>query len=195
MNLDKSIFIHQSSFVDKTSRIGLGTKVWHFCNIMKNAKIGKNCTIGQNVMIGSNVEIGDNCKIQNNVSIYTGVKLEDNVFCGPSCVFTNILTPRANINRKKRFLPTIVKNGATIGANATILCGNDLGEYCMIAAGSVVSKNVLNHSLEIGSPSKHVGWVSKAGIKLGEDLYCPYKDEQYILVDGLLKVEDKNYEN
>ena len=154
---------HKSSFIDKNVTIGVGTKIWHFSHILPNTSIGKNCTIGQNVLIGPNVKIGNKCKIQNNISIYQGVELEDGVFCGPSMVFTNIKNPRTFIERKKEFNKTLVKKGASIGANATILCGNIIGKYALIAAGSIITKNVPNYSLFIGTPAKHSGWVCKCG--------------------------------
>ena len=132
---EKKYFIHESSFIDQNVEIGKGTKIWHFCHILQNSKIGKDCSLGQNVMVGPNVQVGDSVKIQNNVSVYDGVTLEDNVFCGPSAVFTNVINPRSNVNRKEEFKKTIVRKGASIGANSTIICGNNLGRYCFIAAG------------------------------------------------------------
>ena len=159
-------FIHESAYVDKPVDIGEGTRIWHFCHILPNTKIGKNCIIGQNCMIGPDVKIGNSCKIQNNVSIYKGVELEDDVFCGPSCVFTNVLTPRAFIERKHEFKNTLVKKGATIGANATIVCGNTIGKYAMIGAGAVVVSDVEDYALYIGVPAVKAGWVCKCGIVL-----------------------------
>ncbi len=182
--------IHESAYVDEGCEIGAGTRIWHFCHIIKGTKIGRNCSFGQNVMVGPNVSIGDNCKVQNNVSIYDGVTLEDNVFCGPSCVFTNVLTPRAGVERKD-FTRTLVKKGATIGANATIVCGNTLGEYCTIAAGAVVTGDVLPHALMAGVPARRMGWVSRSGDRLGEDLVCPRTGERYQETDtGLSLAED-----
>lgn len=146
-------FKHATSFVDANTKIGKGTKIWHFCHISENTKIGKNVIIGQNVFIGKNVVIGNNCKIQNNVSIYDGVKLEENVFCGPSCVFTNVLFPRANVEQKDKFIKTIVRKNATIGANATIICGNNIGENSMVGAGAVVTKSVLKNTIVVGNPA------------------------------------------
>ena len=163
---NKIFFVHKSSYIDEPVEIGEGTKIWHFSHILSNTKIGKNCIIGQNCMIGPDVRIGDRCKIQNNVSVYKGVELEDDVFCGPSCVFTNILTPRAFIERKHEFKKTLVKTGATIGANATIVCGNTIGKYAMIGAGAVVVSDVEDYALYIGVPAKRVGWVCKCGIVL-----------------------------
>ena len=180
------VFIHESAYVDQPSEIGAGTKIWHFAHVLPNTRIGRNCVLGQNVMAGPDVTIGDNCKIQNNVALYKGVVLEDGVFCGPSCVFTNVLTPRSEVERKEEFLPTRVGRGATIGANATIVCGHDLGEYAMVAAGAVVTKNVPAYALVAGVPARRIGWVSRAGERLGEDLTCPRTGERYALVDGTL---------
>lgn len=170
---------HESAYVDDGCEIGAGTKIWHFSHVISNTKIGKNCSLGQNVMVGPEVTVGDNCKIQNNVSLYKGVTLEQGVFCGPSCVFTNVLTPRAEIERKEEFAPTLVKRGATIGANATIICGNTLGAYCTIGAGAVVTKDVQNYALMAGVPARRIGWVSRSGDLLGEDLVCPRTGERY----------------
>jgi UDP-2-acetamido-3-amino-2,3-dideoxy-glucuronate N-acetyltransferase len=161
--LRKKYFVHPTSCIDENVKIGDETKVWHFSHILKNTKIGKQCVIGQNVAIGPDVKIGDKCKIQNNVSIYKGVILEDEVFCGPSCVFTNVNTPRAFIERKKEFLNTLVKKGATIGANATIICGAIIGKYAFVGAGAVVKKDVADYALVLGVPARQVGWVCKCG--------------------------------
>ena len=181
VNKNNSIFIHESSYVDEGCEIGEGTKVWHFCHLFGDVKIGKNCIISQNVMIGPDVKIGDDCKIQNNVSLYKGIHLSNGVFCGPSCVFTNVNTPRAKIERKNAFLETLVGEGATIGANATIVCGNKLGANCLIAAGAVVTKDVKPHALMAGVPAKQIGWVSHAGESLKEDLICPMEGKKYKL--------------
>ncbi|GGF66685.1 hypothetical protein GCM10011332_21000 [Terasakiella brassicae] len=173
------VFIHESSYVDDPCEIGEGTKIWHFSHILGRVKIGTGCNFGQNVVVGPDVTIGNKCKVQNNVSIYAGVTLEDGVFCGPSCVFTNVNNPRAEIERKSEYRKTVVKRGATIGANATIVCGHDLGEYCFIAAGAVVSKDVAPYALMAGVPAKQIGWMSKAGARLGEDLICPIEGTQY----------------
>lgn len=167
------IFVHESAYVDEGCMIGGGSKVWHFSHILGGTSIGEDCSIGQNVMAGPDVTIGKGCKIQNNVSLYKGVNLGDGVFCGPSCVFTNVLNPRAGVERKDEFKPTNVGDGATIGANATIVCGHDLGDYCMIGAGAVITKNVRPHALMVGVPAKQAGWVSHDGEILGEDLVCP----------------------
>jgi UDP-2-acetamido-3-amino-2,3-dideoxy-glucuronate N-acetyltransferase len=175
----KDVFIHESSYVDDKVAIGRGTKIWHFSHILSNCKIGAECSFGQNVVIGPNVVIGDKVKIQNNVSVYEGVTLEDGVFCGPSCVFTNVHNPRSEIVRKDEYRKTIVRRGASIGANATIICGNNLGEYCFIAAGSVVTKEVQAYALVAGIPAKRIGWISKAGGRLGVDLICPIEGTAY----------------
>jgi len=182
------VFIHESSYVDDPCEIGEGTKIWHFSHILGHVKIGKNCVIGQNVAVGPDVSVGDNCKIQNNVSIYKGITLEGGVFCGPSCVFTNVNNPRAKIERKDQFRETLVKQGATIGANATIVCGYNLGKYCFIAAGAVVATDVPDFALMGGVPAKRIGWMSKAGAKLGDDLVCPIDGTRYREVSaGLLE--------
>ena len=166
MKKDNSFFIHKSSFIDKPCKIGKGTKIWHFSHIMKNSNIGKDCKIGQNVLISENVIIGNNVKIQNNVSLYTGVICEDDVFLGPSMVFTNVINPRSSVNRRNDYISTKVMKGATIGANSTIVCGNKIGKYAFIGAGSVVTKDVPNYALVVGNPSKQIGWMSEFGIKL-----------------------------
>ncbi len=173
------IFVHESAYVDEPSTIGAGTKIWHFCHVLPRVVIGENCVLGQNVVVGPDVTIGDRCKIQNNVSVYKGVTLEDGVFCGPSCVFTNVDNPRAEIERKAEFLPTLVKRGATIGANATIVCGTTLGAWSFIAAGAVVTKDVADYALMAGVPARRIGWMSKAGGRLGPDLRCPIEGTQY----------------
>ena len=173
-------FVHETAVVDDGAEIGDGTKVWHFCHVLSKTKIGRNCVLGQNVMVGPNVTVGDGCKIQNNVSIYDGVTLEDDVFCGPSCVFTNVLTPRAFVERKDGFGLTLVRRGATIGANATIVCGCTIGHYAMIGAGAVVTRDVLDHQLVVGSPAEPLGWVSKSGERLDIDLVCPRTGEKYV---------------
>tara|TARA_R100000789_G_scaffold13083_5_gene16835 strand:- start:1925 stop:2509 length:585 start_codon:yes stop_codon:yes gene_type:complete len=180
-------FIHESAYVDEPSSIGAGTKIWHFVHVLPHTEIGENCVLGQNVMAGPHVSIGDGCKIQNNVALYKGVTLERDVFCGPSCVFTNVLTPRAHIERKSEFARTLVKQGATIGANATIVCGNTLGAYCMIAAGAVVTKDVPDFALMAGVPATRIGWVSHAGERLGPDLVCPRSGQVYDEQDGQLR--------
>jgi UDP-2-acetamido-3-amino-2,3-dideoxy-glucuronate N-acetyltransferase len=179
--------IHASAYVDAGVSIGAGTKVWHFSHILGEVTIGTGCNIGQNVVIGPRVTIGNDVKIQNNVSVYEGVTLEDGVFCGPSCVFTNVNNPRAEIARKAEYRPTLVKRGASIGANATIVCGHVLGEYCFIGAGAVVAKDVPAHALMAGVPAKRMGWMSHAGQKLGADLTCPETGRCYREVGGTLE--------
>lgn len=173
------VFVHESAYVDEPCRIGPGTKIWHFCHVLTGVTIGASCILGQNVVIGPDVTIGDRCKIQNNVSLYKGVDLEDGVFCGPSCVFTNVDNPRAEIERKAEFRRTLVKRGATIGANATIVCGHTLGAYCFVAAGAVVTKEVPDYALVAGVPARRIGWMSAAGGKLGPDLICPIDGRRY----------------
>lgn len=173
--------MHESAYVDEGVEVGAGTKIWHFALC---SRIGANCSIGQNVMIGPDVPVGDNCKIQNNVALYKGVELEDGVFCGPSSVFTNILNPRVEVERKDEFRPTRVRRGATIGANATIVCGNELGAYCLIAAGAVVTKPVPAFALMAGVPARRIGWVSRAGEILDVTLICPRTGEKYKVVDA-----------
>lgn len=187
-----NVMIHESSYVDDPCVIGEGTKIWHFSHILPRVEIGQSVTIGQNVVIGPDVRVGDRCKIQNNVSLYKGVILEDGVFCGPSCVFTNVNTPRAEIERKNEFLQTLVKRGASIGANATIVCGHTLGEYCFIAAGAVVTRDVPAYALMAGVPARRIGWVSRAGRRLGDDLVCPEDGSRYRLAgpDRLVPVEE-----
>ena len=163
---DSSIFIHPTAVIDEGAQIGTGTRIWHFCHLMPASRLGENCNIGQNVFIDNNAVIGNGVKIQNNVSVYNGVVIEDDVFLGPSVVFTNVINPRSFIERKNEFKKTRVKKGATIGANATILCGIEIGCYAMIGAGAVVTKNVLDYALVTGNPAGQMGWVSRAGIKL-----------------------------
>jgi UDP-2-acetamido-3-amino-2,3-dideoxy-glucuronate N-acetyltransferase len=180
-------YVHESAYVDDGVEIGEGTKVWHFSHILPRTRIGRNVSVGQNVVAGPDVTVGDNCKIQNNVSLYKGVELENGVFCGPSCVFTNVLNPRAEIERKDEFRPTHVRRGATIGANATIVCGHELGEYCMIGAGAVVTKDVPAYALMVGVPARRIGWVSRAGEILDETLTCPRTGERYAEEGGILR--------
>ncbi len=179
-------FVHETAAVDDNVTIGAGTKIWHFSHILGNSRIGDNCVFGQNCSVGPDVVIGNGCKFQNNVSVFKGVTLEDDVFCGPSMVFTNVLTPRAHIERKDEFSKTLVRRGASIGANATIICGNEIGAYAMIGAGAVVTGNVPAHALMIGTPARRMGWVSRSGERLGADLKCPRTGEQYVETpDGL----------
>lgn len=179
VKLCKDIFIHESSYVDDNVKIGRGSKIWHFSHILENCEIGEDCSLGQNVVVGPNVIIGNRVKIQNNVSVYDGVTLEDGVFCGPSCVFTNVINPRSDIIRKDEYRKTTVKRGATIGANSTIICGHFLGEHCFIAAGAVVTKDVPAYGLMAGIPAKRIGWISIAGGRLGDDLICPISGSVY----------------
>jgi UDP-2-acetamido-3-amino-2,3-dideoxy-glucuronate N-acetyltransferase len=172
-------FIHPSATVDDGAILGADCKVWHFSHVLSGSRIGDNCILGQNVMIGPDVTIGAGCKVQNNVSIYKGVTLEEDVFCGPSCVFTNVLTPRAFVERKDEFLPILVRKGATIGANAVIICGVSIGEFAMIGAGAVVTRDVAPHALVLGNPARRTGWVSRTGDVLGNDLVCPRSGERY----------------
>ena len=192
MNDFKNVFIHDSSYIDEEVSIGEGTKIWHFSHILSNSKIGNNCSLGQNVVVGPNVKIGNNVKIQNNVSVYDGVTIEDDVFCGPSCVFTNVINPRSSVSRKEEFRKSNVGKGASIGANATIICGNDLGAYCFIAAGATVTKTVPNFAIMAGTPARRIGWMSKAGSRLESDLVCPIDKSKYFLESENKLVEIDN---
>ena len=189
-------FKHETAVIDEPVEIGEGTKIWHFSHISANAKIGNNVIIGQNVFVGKGVVIGNGCKIQNNVSVYEGVTLEDDVFIGPSVVFTNVKEPRANIEQKNNFLQTLVKKGATIGANATIICGNTLGENSFIGAGAVTSKDVPDYALIVGVPGKHIGWISKYGEKLDLPVagnaitQCKYTNQIYELTGNKIILKD-----
>jgi UDP-2-acetamido-3-amino-2,3-dideoxy-glucuronate N-acetyltransferase len=189
-SMPQDVMIHESAYVDQPSTIGAGTKIWHFSHILPNTTIGKNVVIGQNCVVGPDVVVGNQCKIQNNVSLYKGVTLEDGVFCGPSCVFTNVNNPRAEIERKSEYKPTLVKRGTTIGANATIVCGHTLGEYSFIAAGAVVAADVPPYALMAGVPAKRIGWMSQAGGKLGPDLVCPIDGTRYQEKNGALSPVD-----
>src|SRR5690554_1345503 len=181
-------YVHESSFIDDDVKIGAGTKIWHFCHIQKGAKIGDNCTLGQNINISNDVIIGNNVKIQNNVSVYQGVILEDYVFCGPSMVFTNDLTPRSKYPKEKNaYVKTVVKYGASIGANATIVCGNTIGRWAMIAAGAVITKDVPDYALMAGIPAKQIGWVCECGEKLNKLHVCYNCNRKYKLIDNQLE--------
>ena len=184
----ENYFAHQSSFVDEGAQIGKGTKIWHFSHVMSGCKIGENCNIGQNVVISPDVVLGNNVKVQNNVSIYTGVSCEDDVFLGPSCVFTNVINPRSSVNRKNEYARTKVGKGATIGANATIVCGHSIGEYAFIGAGAVITKTVKPYSLMVGNPAVHIGWMSKYGHRLEFDSngfsICKESNQRYKLENG-----------
>lgn len=180
---EQGYFVHPSSYVDEGCTIGEGTKIWHFSHIMRGCTIGAHCNIGQNVVISPGVKLGDGCKIQNNVSVYTGVECEDGVFLGPSCVFTNVINPRAFIERKSEYRRTVVKQGASIGANATIVCGHDIGRYAFVGAGAVVTKSVPDYAMVYGSPARIHGWVCQCGVPLeaGEagTLCCPSCGKTY----------------
>ena len=184
-------FVHPTAVIDKGARIGRGTKIWHFSHLMQTASVGNSCIIGQNVYIDNNVIIGNGVKIQNNVSVYNGVTIEDDVFLGPSVVFTNVINPRSFIERKTEFMSTRVCTGASIGANATILCGITIGKYAMIGAGAVVIEDVLPFAVMVGNPSRQAGWVSKAGIKLifneSNEATCPQTGEKYYISAGQLQ--------
>lgn len=185
-----SVMVHESAYIDDGVELGDGTRVWHFSHVLGGSRLGADCTIGQNVVVGPDVTIGDRCRIQNNVSVYAGVTLEDGVFCGPSCVFTNVYNPRAEVSRKDEFRSTIVRRGATIGANATIVCGYEIGAYAFIAAGAVVIDDVPAHALMVGNPARQVGWMSHDGERLGDDLICPRSGVRYVEFDGGLRVAD-----
>lgn len=180
-------FCHESSYVDRDAFVGKGTKIWHFCHIQDGAVIGEQCSLGQNVNVGSHAKIGNQVKIQNNVSIYGGVELEDGVFCGPSCVFTNDLTPRAEFPKgREHYKKTLVKKGASIGANATIVCGITIGKYAMVAAGAVVTKNVPDYALVAGVPTRLIGWVCECGQRLDSTLWCSKCRKEYDLLGGIM---------
>ena len=185
----RGVMVHESAYVDDADApIGRGTRIWHFSHVLPGTVIGEGCSLGQNVVAGPKVKIGAGCKIQNNVSLYEGVELEDGVFCGPSCVFTNVNNPRAEIERKAEFRRTLVRRGATIGANATIVCGITLGAYSFIGAGAVVIRDVPDFALIVGNPGRRIGWMSKAGGKLGSDLVCPIDGTRYRVTEaGLLE--------
>ena len=186
-----SYFAHETAVIDANCRIGTGTKIWHFSHIMSDCTIGEKCNIGQNVVVSPQVVLGNNVKVQNNVSIYTGVICEDDVFLGPSMVFTNVINPRSAVIRKDEYKQTLVKKGASIGANATIICGNNIGEYALIGAGSVVTKEVKPYALVVGNPSRQIGWVSEYGHRLNFDgkgmAVCPETNEKYVLANDLVK--------
>lgn len=184
----KEYFAHETVVIDEGSKIGKDSKIWHFSHIMSGCIIGERCNIGQNVVVSPEVILGNNVKVQNNVSIYTGVTCEDDVFLGPSCVFTNIKNPRSAIQRKDHYLKTHIGKGATIGANATIVCGNNIGKYAFIGAGAVITKEIPPYSLWIGNPAKQIGWISEAGHRLAfnenNEALCPENNEKYILVNN-----------
>jgi UDP-2-acetamido-3-amino-2,3-dideoxy-glucuronate N-acetyltransferase len=186
--MENVFFAHQTAIIDEDCEIGKGTKIWHFSHIMKNCKIGENCNIGQNVVVSPEVVLGKNVKVQNNVSIYTGVTCEDDVFLGPSMVFTNITNPRSAVVRKGQYEKTTVKQGASIGANATIVCGHDIGRFAFIGAGTVITKHVPAYALVVGNPGRQIGWMSEFGHRLNFDAdgiaVCPESKEKYELKDG-----------
>lgn len=187
--MDKEFFAHETAIIDKPCTIGTGTKIWHFSHIMQNCKLGKNCNIGQNVVISPEVILGNNVKVQNNVSVYTGVICEDDVFLGPSMVFTNVINPRSAVNRRGQYAITRVHRGVSIGANATIVCGHDLGEYCFIGAGAVVTKEVAAYALVVGNPARQTGWMSRYGHKLhfiDGMATCPESNEKYQLENNIV---------
>jgi UDP-2-acetamido-3-amino-2,3-dideoxy-glucuronate N-acetyltransferase len=184
----ENYYKHPTAIIDKGAIIGSGSKIWHFSHVMGTAEIGENCILGQNVFVGNKVILGNNVKVQNNVSLYEGVVCEDDVFCGPSMVFTNVVNPRSTVERKNEFKPTLVKRGTSIGANATIVCGATLGNYCFIGAGAVVTKDVLPYALMVGVPARQKGWVSRSGAILNDDLVCPETGEKYKLANGFLEI-------
>lgn len=191
-----TFFHHSTAVIDEDCEIGSGTKIWHFSHIMSNAKLGENCNIGQNVVVSPEVVLGDNCKVQNNVSIYTGVICDNHVFLGPSMVFTNVKNPRSTINRRNQFSKTYVGTGASIGANATVVCGNDIGEYAFIGAGSVITKHVKPYALVVGNPAKQIGWMSRNGQRLyfneNNEAQCLESKEWYKLIEGEVLFLGKN---
>lgn len=186
-----SFFVHESSYVDAGVEIGAGSKIWHFCHLMGPSELGENCNLGQNVVVSPHVRLGRNVKVQNNVSIYTGVECGDDVFLGPSMVFTNVYNPRSAVSRKDEFRKTLVRDGASIGANATIVCGVEIGRYAFVGAGSVVNRNVPDFALVAGNPARQIGWMSRQGQRLHFDengeARCPESGEKYVLADGRVR--------
>lgn len=184
--MEKDFFVHQTSFVDDNVTIGKGTKIWHFSHVQKGAVLGENCSLGQNVNIANNVKIGNGVRIQNNVSIYEGVEIEDNVFCGPSCVFTNVTTPRAHFPVHGIYAKTLIKEGASLGANSTVVCGHTIGRSALVAAGAVITKDVKDYALMMGVPARQIGWVCECGERLNDSLSCicgrKYKEENEKLI-------------
>ncbi len=188
--MDKDFFAHETTVIDDGCKIGKGTKIWHFSHVMTGSEIGENCNIGQNVVISPGVILGKNVKVQNNVSVYTGVICEDDVFLGPSMVFTNVINPRSAVIRKDQYLKTVVEKGASIGANSTIICGNTIGRYCFIGAGAVVTRDVKPYALVMGNPARQTGWISEFGHKLNFDnkgyATCPESHDRYRLVNNMV---------
>lgn len=188
-------FVHESSYIDEGCQIGKGTKIWHFSHIMPDSIIGENCNIGQNVVISPGVIIGNKVKIQNNVSVYTGVECEEGVFLGPSCVFTNVINPRSLIEKKNEYRKTLLKKGASIGANATIICGNTIGKFALVGAGSVVTKNIGDYELVVGNPARKIGYICECGERLisgdnNENYKCDFCNKKYIIKNNILKEEE-----
>ena len=192
----KDVFVHETSYVDNNVTIGTGTKIWHFSHVLNDCKIGENCSLGQNVVVGPNVDIGNHVKIQNNVSIYEGVTLEDGVFCGPSCVFTNVHNPRSKIVRKNEYRKTLVQKGVTLGANCTIVCGITLGKFSFIGAGAVINKDIYDYALMVGVPAKQIGWMSEYGEKLdlplkgNAETICKHTNQKYQLKNNKVFLVD-----
>jgi UDP-2-acetamido-3-amino-2,3-dideoxy-glucuronate N-acetyltransferase len=188
--MQQNYFAHDSAVIDEGCEIGKGTKIWHFCHLMSGCRIGENCSLGQNVFVGSNVILGNNVKVQNNVSIYEGVICEDDVFLGPSMVFTNVINPRSAVERKNEFKKTIVRKGATVGANATVVCGNEIGAYAFVGAGAVITKTVPAYAVIVGNPGRQRGWMSEAGFPLNFDkqskAVCKDRGEVYIIREGVV---------
>lgn len=188
--MNKQFYAHETAFIDEGCEIGDGTKIWHFTHVMSNCTLGQNCNLGQNVVVSPGVILGNNVKVQNNVSIYTGVSCEDDVFLGPSCVFTNVINPRSAINRRGNYAKTHIGKGASIGANATIVCGNNIGSFAFIGAGAVVTKTIPNYALVVGNPAKHIGWMSEYGIRLHFNTAgmaeCKESGQLYRLEDGVV---------
>ena len=185
--MSKDYFVHESSYVDEGAEIGEGTKIWHFSHIMNNSKIGKNCNLGQNVVISPHVVLGDSVKVQNNVSVYTGVLCDEGVFLGPSCVFTNVHKPRSLIEKKDEYLTTHLKKGATIGANATVICGNTIGKFALVGAGTVVTRDIKDYEVVVGNPQRHLGYACECGERLPEDLKCLICHREYEMINDKLK--------
>lgn len=188
--MKKDYFVHESSYIDEPCKIGKGTKIWHFCHIMSDCEIGENCNIGQNVVISPNVKLGRNIKIQNNVSVYSGVIAEDNVFIGPSCVFTNVINPRSHVSRKNEYMNTVLHEGCSLGANSTIICGHSIGKYALVGAGSVVTKDVPDYAIVVGNPAHIIGYVCNCGEKIvfnNEEAVCKSCGKKYIINNNIVK--------